>query len=123
MTDLLNPTNGMILLHSQTLFEKLIGRGEDTDDKNIPPINIVYFTARWCGACKRLDLAKLVGAHPLAAWYKCDIDDNEYTAGFCGIRSIPTFMVIKNKKILGTLSNSDTEKVLTWISETLAAAK
>lgn len=109
----------MILLHNQTLFEKLIGRGDEPDAKDIPPINIVYFTARWCGACKRLDLNKLVGAYPLVAWWKCDIDDNEYTAGFCGIRSIPTFMVIKDKKILGTLANSDTEKVLSWIDETL----
>ena len=101
------------------MFEKLIGRGEDADSKDITPINIVYFTARWCGACKRLDLAKLVGAYPLVAWYKCDIDDNDYTPGFCGIRSIPTFMIIKEKKILGTLANSDTEKVLQWVTETL----
>lgn len=123
MTSPLNPSNGMILLHNQTLFEKLIGRGDDSDAKDIPSINIVYFTARWCGACKRLDLAKLVGAFPLAAWYKCDMDDNEYTAGFCGIRSIPSFMVIKDKKILGTFSNSETEKVLTWVTETLVGAK
>jgi thioredoxin-like negative regulator of GroEL len=113
----------MILLHNQTLFEKLIGRGDNSDAIDIPPINIVYFTAKWCGACKRLDLPKLVGAHPLVAWYKCDMDDNEYTAGFCGIRSIPSFMVIKDKKILGTLANSDTEKVLAWVNETLASAK
>jgi len=109
----------MILLHNQTLFEKLIGRGEDSNAKDIPPINIVYFTARWCGACKRLDLAKLVGAFPLIAWYKCDMDDNEYTAGFCGIRSIPSFMVIKDKKIVGPFANSDTEKVLSWLTETI----
>ena len=113
----------MILLHNQTLFEKLIGRGDDSDAKDMPPINIVYFTARWCGACKRLDLGKLVGAYPLVAWYKCDIDDNEYTAGFCGIRSIPTFMIIKDKKIVGTFANSETEKVLTWVTDTLAQAK
>lgn len=121
MTSPLNPSNGMILLHNQTLFEKLIGRGDEPDAKDIPPINIVYFTAQWCGACKRLDLGKLVGAFPLAAWYKCDIDANEYTAGFCGIRSIPTFMVIKDKKILGTFANSDTEKVFAWLTETIGS--
>jgi thioredoxin-like negative regulator of GroEL len=109
----------MILLHNQALFEKLIGRGDQSDANDLPPINIVYFTARWCGACKRLDLEKLVGAFPLAAWYKCDMDDNEYTAGYCGIRSIPSFMVIHDKKIKGTFSNSDTEKVLTWLTETI----
>jgi thioredoxin-like negative regulator of GroEL len=113
----------MILLHNQTLFEKLIGRGDQADSTDLPPTNIIYFTARWCGACKRLDLTRLLGAYPLVAWYKCDIDDNDYTAGFCGIRSIPAFMVIKNKKILGTLASADTEKVLQWITETLATDK
>lgn len=110
----------MILLHSQEVFEKLIGRGDEPDAKDIPPVCIVYFTAKWCGACKRLDLTKLVGSYPLVAWFKCDIDENEYTAGFCGIRSIPTFLLIKNKKIIGQFSNSTTEEVLNWISETIA---
>lgn len=107
----------MILLHNQDLFEQLIGRQPSHDP--LPPINIIYFTASWCGACKRLDLPQLVGAYPLVAWWKCDIDQNDYTAGFCGIRSIPTFMVIKNQKILGTFSNSDTKQVLAWITNLL----
>lgn len=121
MTSPQNPSNGMILLHNQAVFEQLIGRGESIYTKDLSPctISIVYFTAQWCKACKRLDLTKLVGAFPIVAWYKCDIDHNEYTAGFCGIRSIPSFMVIKDKKILGTFANSDTEKVLAWITQTL----
>ena len=110
----------MILLHNQSTFETLIGRGDDPEAKDIPPVCIVYFTAKWCGACKRLDLTKLVGSYPLIAWFKCDIDENEYTAGFCGIRSIPTFLLIKDKKIVGQLSNSSTEEVLKWINEKLA---
>jgi hypothetical protein len=113
----------MILLHNQTLFEALIGRGETVDQKEIAPTSIIYFTARWCGACKRLDLTRLIGAYPLVAWYKCDIEDNDYTPGFCGIRKIPTFMIIRNKKILGTLGSADTEQVLKWIEETLATEK
>ena len=101
----------------------MIGRGDDIDAKEVAPINIIYFTAKWCGACKRLDLTKLVGTYPLVAWWKCDIDANDYTPGFCGIRSIPTFMIIKDKKIVGSLANSDTEKVLSWIQETLEEKK
>lgn len=108
----------MILLHSQQVFESLIGRGDEPDEK-VPPICIVYFTARWCGACKKLDIERIVGSRPLVAWFKCDIDANEYTPGYCGIRSIPTFLIIKDKKILGTYSNSNTEAVLKWIEETL----
>lgn len=113
----------MILLHNQTQFETLIGRGEEAEAKDLPSTSIIYFTAQWCGACKRLDLNRLVGAYPLIAWYKCDIEENEYTAGFCGIRKIPSFMIIREKKILGTLGSADTEKVFQWVEETLAAKK
>ncbi len=109
----------MILLHDQAMFEKLIGIGENADAKDVAPVSIVYFTARWCGACKRLDLTKLVGSYPLIAWFKCDIDDNDYTPGFCGVRSIPTFVLIKNKKVISSLSNSSTEAVLKWIADNL----
>ena len=108
----------MILLHSQQVFESLIGRGDDADEK-VPPVCIVYFTARWCGACKKLDMERIVGSRPLVAWFNCDIDANEYTPGYCGIRSIPTFLIIKDKKILGQFSNSNTEEVLKWIEKTL----
>ena len=64
---------------------------------------------------QRLDLNKIVETASQAAWYKCDIDENEYTAGFCGIRSIPTFLVIQNKKIVGQLANSNTDIVIAWL--------
>jgi hypothetical protein len=51
-------------------------------------------------------------------WFKCDIDKNDYTAGFCEIRQIPTFLMIKDKKIIGRISNSDTTIVSKWAKET-----
>lgn len=111
---------GMTLLQDQELFEKLIGRGPEADAKDVPAICVVYFTANWCGACKRLDLERIVSAFPSVAWYKCDIDQNEYTAGFCGIRSIPTFLVVRNKSVEGKFSNSDTNAVLKWIEAAVA---
>jgi hypothetical protein len=48
------------------------------------------------------------------------MDENEYTAGYCGIRSIPTFLVIKNKAIKGTLGESRTEHVIKWLKEFVA---
>lgn len=103
----------MTPLLKQELFEQFIGRAES--DKPIPSFIVVYFTAKWCGACKRLDLNKIMETAPKAAWYKCDIDENEYTAGFCGIRSIPTFLVIKDKQIVGQLGDSRTDMVIAWL--------
>jgi len=79
---------------------------------------VVYFTATWCGACKRLDLdaveaaAKAVG---LPIW-KVEQTVNDYTAGFCAVRSLPTFILCTPKKIVSRLSSSATEDVVAWLS-------
>jgi thioredoxin-like negative regulator of GroEL len=105
----------LTLLQNQEQFEILIGRVPSKDP--VPSFCVVYFTATWCGACKRLDLNKVVAAAPTAFWLKCDIDQNDYTAGFCGIRSIPTFLVIKDKTVVGTLGDSRTDTVVEWLKK------
>ena len=102
----------MMPLQSQEQFEGLLGKVPT--DEQIPPFFIVYFTARWCGACKRLDLSKIVESLPVT-WYKCDIDENDYTPGYCGVKSIPAFLVVKNKKVFGPFGDSRTEKVIEWL--------
>lgn len=116
----MNPTQhgkSMIPLLRQETFEQLIGRLPS--EQPLPSLVVVYFTASWCGACKRLDLQRLMDFASKATWFKCDIDENDYTAGFCGIRSIPTFLVIRDQKVVGTLGDSRTEKVAEWLKSFL----
>jgi thioredoxin 1 len=78
---------------------------------------IQYHTATWCGACKRLDLEAIVKAaeeRGLTIW-KIDVDENEYTSGYCGVRSMPTLQFCRPRHIVATLLQSDTQKVLDWI--------
>lgn len=103
----------MTLLQSQEGFEMLLGRVPT--ENPIPSFSIIYFTASWCKACKKLDLPLIQSIVPKAVWYKCDIDVNDYTAGYCGIKSIPSFLVIQEKKVLSQLSDSRTEKVVEWL--------
>ncbi len=107
------PTSEMTLLQSQEELEVLLGK--IPTDKPIPDFVVIYFTASWCKACKRLDMEQVVNTVPRATWLKCDIDLNDYTAGYCGIRSIPSFLVIKDKKVAGQLGDSRTEKVVEWL--------
>ncbi len=82
----------------------------------------IYFTAPWCGACKRLDLPTLTAMTanvPNVQWYKCDIDDNDYTASFCQIRQIPTFLCIKNKQVINRITSSVNQTVAEWIIQNL----
>jgi hypothetical protein len=79
---------------------------------------ILYHTATWCGACKRLDIPAIVAAaerRGLFVW-KIDVDENDYTSGFCGVRSMPTFQFCVPRKIASAIQSCETQKVVSWIS-------
>jgi len=97
----------MIPLQTQTQFESLLIKDSD---KTVGPV-IVYFTAPWCEACKRLDFESIQKINTDIQWYKCNIDENKYTLGYCGLKSIPSFAFIKDGCFLGKFSSSSTEMV------------
>ena len=96
----------MIPLQTQRQFEDLI-RLDDEAYGN----RIVYFTASWCKACKKLDLDKLMALRKDVTWYKCDVDENNYTLGYCGFQKIPSFLFLKDGMIVGSISSSNTEAI------------
>lgn len=104
----------MRYLISQDEFEALLGRGE-YEMKTVPSFSVVYFSANWCGPCRSLDTERLQANTPGVNWLKCDIDQNNYTPGYCGVRSIPSFVVVKDKKAVGTLQSNDTDAVIQWV--------
>lgn len=105
-------------LSQHEYFEKMIGRAPADEGEVLPSFAVIYFTARWCGACKKLKLDDIVNVTPKGtAWFKCDVDDNNYTAGYCNIGSIPTFLVIANKQVVGQLSSSNTAGVCVWLED------
>ena len=107
----------MRYLMKQEHFEKMIGRAPLEDGESIPKLIVVYFTATWCGPCRSVRVAELESGLPMVTWLKCDIDQNDYTAGYCGVRSIPTLLVIENMKIKGMFSATDTESILGRVQE------
>ena len=101
----------------QEHFEKMIGRFPLEDGESIPRFIVVYFTATWCGPCRSVRPAELEAGLPMITWLKCDIDQNDYTAGYCGVRSIPTFLVIRDGKIKGQFSLTSTDAILRKVTE------
>ena len=99
----------MKYLMNQEEFEELMKPDE-------PNFTAIYFGATWCGPCRRIDTVTL-DAMPGVNWLKCDVDQNSYTAGYCSVRSIPSFLVLANGKATGPLEESNTEKVMEWVSE------
>ena len=100
----------MIRLPSQEFFESLIA-------KNVPhdPIVLIKFTANWCVPCKRIDMNVLLGLSSQIKWYECDLDENDYTPGYCGVKTIPAFLAILNGNVKPIFASSDTLKVAEWI--------
>jgi thioredoxin-like negative regulator of GroEL len=110
----------MIPLLNQEQFEKEIW---NTEPSNNNKTYIIYFTAPWCGACQRLDIPSIRSMIPASApnttWYKCDIDENDYTSSYCEIRQIPTFLCIRNKKVVSRITSSVNSKVYEWLLQNL----
>jgi thioredoxin-like negative regulator of GroEL len=102
----------MIPLQKHEQFEELY-----TSTKE--PI-LVYFTADWCGACKHIDWEFILSEFPDLPVYKCNIDENKYTPGFCQVRSIPSFMIVHpGKRVTGPFQTSATAKAASWIYSNL----
>lgn len=77
----------------------------------------VYFGASWCGPCKHLDVNALVEVAEktgIPLW-KCDVSKNEYTPGYCQVRSIPTFLCFSPGKEISRLQSSNTQEVAQWM--------
>ena len=81
-----------------------------------PDIAIVYFTAKWCGPCNRLNLQQIMNFRPGIQWHLCDVDDNDYSLGYCGGSVIPSWLAIVKGKPRPLYTQSDTASVCHWIS-------
>lgn len=108
----------MKMLDSQNDFETMWLANAAVDGmRKSDKTFLVYFTATWCGYCKRIDLEevdKIAAAKGLTLW-KCEHTTNDYTSGFCGVRSFPTFMAFRPKKVVDQLQSSSTEDICRWI--------
>jgi thioredoxin 1 len=105
----------MKYLMTQEEFEQLTGVQPVPEGTTVPPFSVIYFTATWCGACRRLNMPALEAALPEVNWLKCDVDQNNYTGGYCGVRSIPSFIVVKNKKVSEIFQSTSNDAVEKWI--------
>lgn len=105
----------MLRLRTQEQFETDIYRV-----KTAAPYVCILFSAAWCGPCKKIDKERLIADHPDVVWYGCDVDENTYTHGYCGVKKIPSFIFLKHGTIVDTLQGvSDMENIHAWISKCL----
>lgn len=112
----------MMPLQEHAKFEAMLrprGNRPSLEDINVSydPYVVVCFSARWCGPCKALDKKSLVALTPQVKWYSVDVDENTTTLGYCGLRSIPSFVVIKDGVFVDRKSGAGSvEDVLQWLA-------
>ena len=118
MTD----ANGMMPLPSHQAFEDMLRpRGNRpslyANDQTYEQWVVVCFSAKWCGPCQKLNKRLLVEKTPGVKWYSCDVDTNDVTLGYCSLKGIPGFCIIKDgvfkDKKQGAANEDD---VLSWLA-------
>ena len=108
---------------SQEFLESLAKRRDailPLEARAVPPLIVVYFTADWCGPCNKLNLQRIVGLRKDIHWMLCDVDQNDYSLGYCGGRSIPAWLAIVNGKPQQLLQMSSDEAVCKWLATLVA---
>jgi thioredoxin 1 len=57
-------------------------------------VNILHFTAEWCGPCKQLTpiINELISENPSLRYKKIDVDQNNELSLKYNVRSIPTII-------------------------------
>lgn len=110
----------MTPLPSHEFFESLFKSRRPIDGSFMEPCDpwvCVQFSASWCGPCRRLDKTAIVKHSSKITWYYCDIDENEVSLGYAGMRSIPGFCLIREGALKGTKAGaSGTQDVLAWLA-------
>lgn len=86
--------------------------------KKQDPFVVVSFSAKWCGPCQRIDKKSLVTLTPHVKWYSCDVDENDVTLGYCGLQSIPGFVIIRDGHFLDRKAGANgVADILAWLQK------
>ena len=82
-------------------------------DDNENRLSILYFTASWCGPCKKIfPLINKLSEYnkEYFNYYIIDIDVNDILSNKFTIESVPTFILLNNETKLVSFSGSDINK-------------
>jgi len=80
---------------------------------------VVDFTATWCGPCQRIapTIDRMASELREVIFLKVDVDDNQETAGACGVECMPTFQLFKNGEKIGQVEGADEGRLRAIITE------
>ena len=83
---------------------------------------LFYFTASWCGPCQKvypdlLELIKTLDSSKVMI-YKIDIDEEENNeiCEKCQIKSVPSFLLFKNRSLVDKTQGANIETIQNMIN-------
>ncbi len=70
---------------------------------------VIDFYADWCMPCKFAapHYERLAQKYPNARFLKINVDYNPQVAGYFRIQGVPTFVIIKDRRIVGKVVGAD----------------
>ena len=74
---------------------------------------VAWFTASWCGPCKSVTpfVEKLSESTKNVDFIKIDIDSNEELAEKYEVTSVPTFVMFKDRALVGRILGASSTKI------------
>ena len=89
-----------------------------------PKLVLFYFTANWCGPCQKIspmveELSKTLSDKIDFFKIQIDDDENEEICEKCEIKSVPTFILFKERSSLGII-NGDINKLIILIKHNIS---
>ncbi len=78
---------------------------------------ILYFTAKWCGPCQRIQplYKKLADNYSEITFFKIDVDKNQELAANFNVKSMPTFFFFKSSMDYTSFSGADSVKLNDYV--------
>jgi thioredoxin 1 len=74
---------------------------------------VIDFFATWCGPCKRVApfFEQLADEYVGVTFLKVDVDESPELTNYCDVSVMPTFLFLKNGKIVKRVEGADTREI------------
>lgn len=97
----------LILINDKDDFQAKLAEAKEEQ------LVVVDFFATWCGPCRMISpkMEELNELFPEILILKVDVDDNEAIAMEYDVSTMPTFVFMKNKKIITSFTGANYEKL------------